>query len=180
MNILPPTQKEDLKLGYKRRLLVVCSYMVSISFLVGATLLVPSYFLMESHISVINEESKIQPADDSLDAELLKLPGEIENKLRVLQANATNTKAIEAISKVISFLPDNTSITSFYFSREKAPTKKGNIKMVVSGTAADRIALSSFSSSLQNSKQFLTVEVPVSNLTKDKDLPFSMNINIEN
>jgi hypothetical protein len=58
-------------------------------------------------------------------------------------------------------------------------TKTGTV-VLVGGTASERDSLVSFLKALEESKSFSAVDVPISSLTKDKNLPFSMTIFIEN
>jgi hypothetical protein len=58
-------------------------------------------------------------------------------------------------------------------------TKTGTV-VLVDGTASERDSLVSFLKALEESKSFSAVDVPISSLTKDKNLPFSMTIFIEN
>jgi len=77
-------------------------------------------------------------------------------------------------------MPEKVIIDSITFSRNEAYKEKNGILVLVSGTSVDRNSLISFSNSLEQSKDFTFVDVPVSSLTKDKNLPFSINIFIEN
>ena len=97
-----------------------------------------------------------------------------------MQNIGANQLTIEVFSKIIKFVPEKVIIDSITFSRNEAYKEKNGILVLVSGTSVDRNSLISFSNSLEQSKDFTFVDVPVSSLTKDKNLPFSINIFIEN
>ena len=71
-------------------------------------------------------------------------------------------------------------LNSISLSKNQTSKEKGSTTVLISGVASNRDSLVTFSTLLKESKLFADVLVPVSSLTKDKNLPFSMNISIEN
>jgi len=181
MNLLPITEKEAVKKGLKRRFIIMAALLLAVSFGVGVIMLVPSYFLVMGNISKIEmNNSSIGIENKGEVEEMLNLPIEINSKLKFIQNIGANQSTIEVFSKIIKFVPEKVMIDSITFSRNEAYKEKNGILVLVSGTSADRNSLISFSNSLEQSKDFTFVDVPVSSLTKDKNLPFSINIFIEN
>ncbi|MEK7669499.1 MAG: PilN domain-containing protein [Patescibacteria group bacterium] len=181
MNLLPNTGKEALKKGLRLRLLVVASSLLTVSFLIGTVMLLPSYFLTLGNFSkteIVSSSSKVE--DENLTKEILNLPSEIDFKLKFLQSNAANLPVGDIFSKITNSIPEKVILNSISFSRGKDYKEKKGILVLVSGVAVDRNSLVSFSILLKNSEQFSSVDIPVSSLTKDKNLPFSVNIFIEN
>lgn len=181
MNLLPITEKEAIKKGLKRRFIIMTSLLLAISFWVGVIMLVPSYFLVLGNISKIEiNNSSIDIKNNGEVEEMLNLPMEINSKLKFMQDVAANQSSIEIFNKVIGLVPENVFIDSITFSRNGIHKGEKGLLMSMSGQAADRNSLVLFSTSLEKSKHFSLVDVPVSSLTKDKNLPFSINIFIKN
>jgi hypothetical protein len=179
MNLLPKTEKENLKKGLKSRFTIVALSMLSLSLFVGFIMLLPSYFLVSSYLSEVVSENNISKSkDDASIKKILNLPVEISSKLDFFQSNISDISVVDYFSKVIGYLPKGVRLDSVSFSRNSDKGKNSTV-VLVSGTSLDRDSLVSFSTLLENSNLFSSVEVPVSSLTRDKNLPFSMNLLIK-
>lgn len=180
MNLLPNTEKEILKKGLKLRATGVINLLLATSFLIGAVMLLPAYFLTRGHFDIITSANSVIKTEDAESIkQILDLPKEIDVKLKFFQTNAESRGAVDALSKVISYLPKKVKLNSVLLTRNQGEKEKRGIALVISGIAADREALVAFDEALKASKSFLNVDVPVSSLTKERNLPFSMNIFIE-
>ncbi len=176
MNLIPQSEKNTLKKGFKARFAIVANNLLSISFVFGCAMLLPAYFLAESHINAISLNSSVKEENQDDIKNTLQIPDEINSKLAFMESYVQNPPTLGYISSIVSYLPDKVKINSISLDRK---TKKG-ITVVVSGVAANRDSLVSFGNSLKSSKDFDSVDVPVSSFTKDKDLPFLMTIFIAN
>ena len=180
MNLLPKTEKEAIKKGLKLRFVIVALFLLAASFLVGFIVLLPSYFLASGYFSKATaEEYSLGVKNDDSVKKILNLPREIDAKLIFFQSNIKSISVAGYFSKIVGYLPKGVKLDSISFSRNKTNNKNGD-SIVVSGMAIDRDSLISFSNLLKNSNLFSDVVVPVSSLTKDKNLPFSMNIFVKN
>lgn len=177
MNLLPDTEKEALKKDLTIRFITTVLSVSATSFLVGLVMLLPSYFLTTGYFS-----DKYSPGikDDELTKNILNLPEEINSKSIFLQSNTSSLPAIDIFSKIISQLPNGVTLNSIAFLRNQNYEGKVGITVSVFGIATTRDSLVSFSTRLTQSDSFSVVDVPVSSLTKNRDLPFSVNIFIEN
>lgn len=181
MNLLPITEKDLLKKGFKHRLLVVANILFSVAFLLGIVMLLPSFFLIKQHFDLANTVTPLTLAEtDPLLHNILELPGEVNTKLAFFQTNTNEKGAMRVLTSIISSLPPGVRLDSILFSRKQSDKDKKGIAILISGSALNRDSLVSFGNILRETKQFSSVEVPVSSLAKEKDLPFSMNIFIEN
>jgi hypothetical protein len=181
MNLLPKTEKEDLKKGLKLRLAVVALFLLTASFGVGFIMFLPSYFLASGYFSKsVASDYFLEPKNSDLINKTLNLPGEIDSKLIFFQSNIGDVSTADYFSKIVDNLPKGVQLNSVSFSKNQNYNDKTGTVILVSGMAIDRDSLVSFSTLLKESGLFSSVEVPVSSLTKDKNLPFSINIFIEN
>ena len=143
-------------------------------------MLVPAYLVSVGNFSRLSfENNSLHVETPASDTQLLSLPVEIETKSRFLQNYNSSVKVMDSFVEVVKFLPEEVKLDSINFMRGQSFDNKKSASMRVSGVASNREMLISFSNALKNSGKFSNVEVPVSSLTKDKDLPFTMNIFIE-
>lgn len=140
-------------------------------------MLLPSYLLTRGHLVFINSlNAGPEAKDEESIKEILDLPKEIEVKLKFFESNAASKRVVDSLSKIIAYLPEKVKLGSVVFNRNHGEKGKKGVTIVISGTAADRDSLVSFGTALKSSDSFSAVEVPVSSLTKEKNLPFSINI----
>lgn len=181
INLLPKTEKENLKKGLKLRFIIVALSLLSALFLIGFFMFLPSYFLASGYLSkIIPGNYFLESKDDNSIEEILNLPVEISSKLSFFQSNIDNISVADYFSKIVDYLPEKVQLNSVSFSKNKNYKEKNGVVILISGVAANRDSLVSFSTLLKESNSFSDVEVPVSSLTRDKNLPFFMNIFIEN
>lgn len=181
MNLLPITEKETLKKGLKLRLVGAALFLLSAVFFIGFVMLLPAYLLTLEYLPKDDTKNNSpERKDDNAIKEVLKLPEEINSKLKLFQSNINNISVIDYFSKIVNFLPKNVTLNSISFSRDQNYKEKNGLLILVSGIAIERDSLVLFSNSLKESGLFSSVDVPVSSLTKDRNLPFSMNIFTEN
>ena len=182
MNLLPQTEKENLKKGLKYRFLVVLMFLVGSVFFIGFVMLLPSYFLTSGYFYKETPRTPyLGTENEEIVKEILNFPEEIDFKLKFLESNTRNISAVNSIYKIIDFLPEKVTLNSISFIRKKVDSREGgDMSFLIAGTAFDRASLVSFSTLLEESNLFSSVDVPVSSLTKDRNLPFSINLIIKN
>jgi hypothetical protein len=178
MNLLPSEEKEILKRGFRIRVFVLLNIFLTIFFIAASIFLIPSYFLAKEQLEVISSfNTSIKPEDEESINKTLLVPTELQNKISFFETNLGNKKASDAISDVVSLKNSGIKINSMFFNKVAQGTE-AEVLMVVSGIAERRDSLISFQSALRDSGKFQSVDVPVSSLAKDRDLPFSINLKI--
>lgn len=180
MNLLPKKYKDDLKEGFKQRFFVTSMFTVATSFVVGSIMLLPAYFLIPKNLAEINDGFYLENDDTHLANEILKLPAEIDFKVKFLQTSMSGPSITNVLSEIVSNLPQGVVLDSVNFIRQPEPAEGTSSQISISGIAKNRESLVSFSETLNKSVIFSGVELPVSNLARDKDLPFSMQVTIKN
>jgi hypothetical protein len=118
MNLLPITEKEDLKKGLKLRLIIIFLLLLIISFIFGTIMLLPSYFLALGNLSKIElTDHSFNKENESLTKEILDLPKEIDFKLKFLQSIETNISSIDIFNGILNSIPEKIIINSVSFSK---------------------------------------------------------------
>jgi hypothetical protein len=180
MNLLPPKEKENLKKGLKLRSLILISFIMAAFFLIGLIMLLPPYFLTLGNLSKVSSENNVSGEENATSTkQLLNLPVEINSKLKLLQSVSSEMSVMGSVSSVIKYLPMGVKLNSISFRKDQVYKEKTGVIILISGVAIDRDSLVNFSTLLKESNLFSAVDVPVSSLTKESNLPFSMNIFIE-
>lgn len=179
MNLLPSTEKEGLKKGLKLRFWTTALSILSSVFIVGFVLLLPAYLLTPRNFVELQNADFLKKQDPSLVEEINNLPNEIDLKTKFLQTNINGTSTVDIFSEIIGYLPNEVSITSISFSKNQTYEEKNGTLIVVSGISKSRDSLVAFSNLLKESGIFSDVNMPVSNLAKDKGNSFSLSLFIE-
>lgn len=96
---------------------------------------------------------------------------EINLKLKILTPSEDVQHASEFMEKILRILPSGVRVTSLSWLRSG---ESGFLS--VSGVATDRQTLLNFERTLNNSGSFSEVVLPVSNLVKDRNIPFQVKL----
>ena len=92
-------------------------------------------------------------------------------KLATLAPALDTDRPSEVIEKVILEKSSGIRLMSFSWIE-----KEGKHSLTVSGVASDRQALLAFQTQLNSAEEFSKITLPVSDLAKDKNIPFRMNL----
>lgn len=181
MNLLPKKNKEQIKLGLQRRFYIVFMLVISVAFLIGIVTLVPTYVMISTNLSEMDGDSSNQSGaieqESVLNLEILKVPTEIESKIEVIQYHNQNKTFLSYLRSAFEFLPESgMSIDSFSFKRDGNYNENIGVLMEISGFSLKRDLLIKFTNDLRSSGRFSLVEVPVTDLTKDTNLNFSIKL----
>ncbi len=182
MNLLPDTEKNLLKKGLLLRFAVLVAIMVTIALVINFVALAPAYIL--ARVKLLDAVSKPELADGEV-AEtspdlLLGLPTEISAKLKIMEANIPKQTLVEIFDGVGKVMPEGVMVSSVSFSDHVGPSEKNSKKIDIAGVALDRKSLIDFSEALKTISFITSVDLPVSNLAKDRNLPFTIKIVIAN
>jgi hypothetical protein len=180
MNLLPKQYKDNLKEGFKRRFWVATLFTAAISFLLGFIMLLPAYFLIPKNLGEAEEVLYVDVNDIESASHFLSLPERIDFKLRFLQNNLGGPSITGIFAEIVSDLPEGVVLDSVSFEKDPSRGDKIPMQVSISGNSASRESLISFSNALRESAIFTEVNLPVSNLARERDLPFSMQMIVKN
>lgn len=174
-NVLPDILKEEIKTEYRLRwLIVLClSFLfVQISFLI---FLFPSWVISLYQEKEASDKVNLQ---NSLSVSkntnvLLQTINETNKKLSVVNTSFQYSNVVPIFKNIISFKTNYISLHQLSY----VSTGTSTATLSVGGMSANREALVSFVKNLQNSGLFTNVNSPVSNLEKNKNIDFVINLN---
>ena len=171
-NVLPDNLKAKIKTLYRGRLLVVIFIFIFFIQLAFLIFLLPSWVISEAKENEIilqtEEINNLAPELSSFSS----LISSTNVKLGILNSALQYPVLIPLINTVVSSKTRAVLLNQFTYSL----TGTSTATLAIRGISNTREALVSFAKNLQNTKKFKTVDLPISNLAKDKDLDFSINL----
>lgn len=174
-NLLPDHLKEKIKSEYNiRRIIVVFIFLIFIG-AVSLVFMFPSWivsFYKEKDIS-----SQVESTQSSLEADVATFAATIKQinaELKTIDTTLAYKKVIPVINTVLSQKTSSIQINGINFESDDSATAS----VFIEGVSATRGALLAFVKSLEETKSFKTVDLPISNFAKEKNISFSLNLKI--
>ena len=178
INLIPPHARKYVQVEYWIRVGTVYFLLLSVTLVMVAALLIPTYVLITSQLQVYEEQYTETEAQNASYAELEQI---------VTVANATAQRVLQrakepSFSTLLEELSAVTdaSIRLNTVTMNRDPKTKNIEQVQISGDASTREALAAFRNALEAHERFASAELPLSNLAKDKDVPFNITIVIDN
>lgn len=171
--LLPPTERSILRREYRIRAVVVLLFMIACAGTIGAISLLPAFLHASFEANSVSKKTASLKGDkDAVNT------GKIESELAAdaALAEAVSGRVGEShfsdIVKSIVSARGTVRITSFSLEYPSSTT----MRVVVAGIAPNRSALLSFKSALGGILPQTTADLPISELAKSKDIPFSITL----
>jgi hypothetical protein len=175
VNLIPQAAKRHLVFEYYVRVVSVWLFLIMGAMLVLGMLLIPVSALVILQLKVYTETFNRVSADNATfgDSEKTVLAANVLaselNKINTYQPIWNHVAAVQSLAEA------NISIESISLERSKT----GAVETItVTGEAATRGALAAFRDRIENEPRFKSAALPISNLAKDKDVPFSIVITV--
>lgn len=171
-NLLPNNLKEKVRSEYHLRLFVtifIFIIIIQISFLI---FLSPTWFMS------LNKEQEIISQSERANKTLLDAKVEtinkqiksINEKLGIINSKLEYPKVIPVVDEILSRKTNSINIKELMYEM----SDEKSAKIILKGTSDTRDSLVNFVKSLEESELLSEVDLPISNLTKDKNIEFSL------
>ncbi len=175
-NLLPENLKDKIKKDYKlRKITVILIFFVCVLFS-ALIFLLPSWL-----VSYYNEKEVVldhkQMQDNLSDlniSSVLSTIKTINTKLNIINSNLDYPKILPYLNTILSKKTNSIHINNFTYNYAEDKTTE----VTLGGVASTRESLVSFVKTLEESKSFSEVNLPISNLAKDKNIIFSIKMKI--
>lgn len=176
-NLLPNLFKDEIKSEYKLRKWIVILFFVlfiQLSFLaVAFSMLVVSSDRESEVMSQIKKENETLSSQNANDIQ--KIITSTNKKLLIFDMIMKYPEILPIYNGIIAQKTSDISIRGFNYAVGTTDTS-----IIVSGVSNTRESLVSFVKNLEETKMFTKVDLPVSNLAKQKNIEFNINIKIKN
>jgi Tfp pilus assembly protein PilN len=178
LNVLPQQQKDLLKKEYTMRRLVLILALVILALLISLVLLTPSYFSFYTRAGVAR--TQLEQAKQALDTDLQN--GELTAELNTAIRHVADLRPlVEPVSsydlvRIFETKPSTIRISEIIYTNARAE-EPASIR--IRGVAADRDSLTAFGRALEGRVEFQSVDLPVSNFVKERDIDFVMSVEIK-
>lgn len=175
INLIPPSAEKQVQREYWVRVASIWMILFGFAFAIVALLNVPVYILVRSQLdSFLQEYKEATDMTDTFIASEVAIAN--ANEIVRLLAKEDPVEPFSRILKEIEGLR-GASITILDFTISR--TENVLDPIVVSGVANSRLELSEFRDAIEESEFFASAQLPLSNLAKDKDIPFTITITPE-
>lgn len=171
INLIPPSALEQVKREYWIRVATVFLILISLALLIVAILNIPVFVLVRSQLDAFQTEY----AQANLESESFQSSEDAvkqANDIATLLSRTQKDTFTAIIAEIEGLAGDEIGITEITLSRNG--TKLNPIS--VHGTAASRLAATTFQSALEEHPLFQNAVLPLSNLARDKDIAFTITI----
>lgn len=176
INLIPPTAKKKILVEYWVRVISVWLILWALALFTAASILLPAYVLIGLQVKAQQESAELasqKVADyDTVSKVLVKASQQA--KMIVDEARLPRFSAYALLFERLQ--GEEIEIMTVRIGRDD----KGLTPAVVGGVASDRQALASFRDRLLAEESVTKVDLPISNLARDKDIPFTITVTLVN
>lgn len=158
------------------RAATVWFFLWSVAILLGMFILIPPYVLTHSQVSAYKDSAASASEKIANYETLSKELARSGTWAQMMKDNFSLTSTSEYIALFRSLERDGIEITQIVIKRGE----KGVEPIVISGTADNRQALAAFRDNVMTQEMVASVDLPLSNLAKDRDIPFEVRVTIDN
>lgn len=179
INVLPQQEKKGVKREYNLRLATVCLCIITFLSVLAAVLLLPPYVLSSSKENAVEAQlSFMNSTAPTVSLADLNVFIEKINTTLSLFENQTKTRALyeDVLLPVLQSRPESITISQLLFSERGANDLS---VLELHGKARDRASLQSFKTILERTGKFKSVDVPISNFVKPKNIDFIVTLYME-
>lgn len=172
MNFLPEENKIIIKKEYFRRISIIIGLFFFFLILTSTLFLFSLFLLLKGQQESFYRQLEFseQRLARSEAKDIIPLIKDLNDKIFLLQSSQKNAVEKSAIIKnILSRKPDKITISGFLFAQNK---------ISIQGFSDTRDNMLNFINSLKQEKSFKKVESPISSLLKEKDIEFSINIEL--
>jgi hypothetical protein len=176
--LLPEIEIRRLKREYRTRLAISFLFFVSCAILVGVGSLIPAYIYSYSEEkTLIDKIAILQKSREESGADPLIKELKSDNEIIKIIKNNKETYALsKVVSQIIGHKPKGLTINSF--NMVSKPNATSSIALIIQGKSATREALIQLKNSLESDPLILNVDLPVSDLAKNKDIVYTIKLSI--
>jgi hypothetical protein len=170
---LPSAEQKNIKREYRIRAAIVLLFFLSVALVVGVGSLFPAYIhASQEEASRLRDVAALKNADQTKALESTENSLTKSSALMSALASSTVPAPFSAAIAAIAAIRGPIVVTSFSFGQQSA----SSLVVIVEGNAGTRASLLSFKSRLLDLAPGVSVDLPISELARDNDIQFSMQV----
>ena len=175
-NVQPETQKKMMRREYRVRLVTTSLIFVSVALVVAIVFLIPSLVLSQSRKNTTVQQletfkgfAELQETNESF--EELRIANE---KITLLSLGGGGVSVEDILDTIAYVKPTAISVSGISMSQRVVEDVLEQ-SVTLSGVADTRTDLLSFVELLEKEELFSNVDLPISNLAKEREISFSLS-----
>jgi hypothetical protein len=172
INLLPPDGKKALRTEYYLRVATTYSFLVGIALAITAALLLPTYFYVRFQSAALSASAAAEGREAETFAAIERAVTEANALSELYNESPRYVPLSEIVAELTSLSGRGVTLQSFTLGRsgETFPT------FTIVGTAENRNALVEFRNRVEAHEYFASVDLPLSTLARDVNIPFQVNV----
>jgi hypothetical protein len=175
INLIPPEAKKRIILEYWTRVVSVWGAALIAALIAGICIMVPTYVLITIQIGANESSSKAASEKVSEYETSTKELAAANQRAKAVVDSANGTLTSDQIHLIRSHESAEVVVSQITVNR----AKDGFSPILVAGEARNRKALAIFRDELLAEPNVEAVDLPISNLAKDKDIQFNLSVTIK-
>ena len=176
INLIPIEEKKNIQKDFYCRVAIVILFMFCCLIFISTIAILPAYFVSyEKKVSIGKklelQKNEVMPEIDQRAQTIIK---DLDARLSLLEKARKNKYVFseKVISEIISQKMPEIKIDRIAYEIDPIDGRRVSIN----GSAPNREELLSFRRALENDPLFKSVDLPISNFVKGKDIQFSLNL----
>ncbi len=175
INLLPQENRRKISREYKLRLFIIVLIFSLFTLLFLAISMTPSLFLSFNKNKIAVETVYASYSDKTKSADSIeKILKETSDKIKAINIDGGGKRIIEILDRIIAER-ETIKLVSF----EISPAVENARRVTLSGDASNRNTLVGFERRLKESSEFFNINLPVSSLTKEININFSLSLDVK-
>lgn len=173
INLIPPQARQSILLEYWIRVFSVWCFLLAAAGAVLLALLFPTYILI--HLQLVSQQDTYADID-SKQERFTSLRSEIRNantQAKILSDVAEVSTMSHYLSSLDTLTPESIVLNQTRITRDEDNRIQ---TIVIAGEASTRTDLAQYRAQLEQNELFAQAELPLSNLAKDKEVPFRITL----
>lgn len=171
-NLVPPKAKKIVVKEYWMRVLAVWMFFITAACVIVTVLMIPTYILVGAQQEALVNRSNKVPIKQSEFKEMSEQVADTNKLAQYLEQQNKSISISELITEIDALAGENVTVLEYNFKQEMDSVTP----LTIGGVAADRTALANFRDVLSVHELFSEVTLPLSNLAGDMNIPFSMQL----
>lgn len=167
----------ERKRAYRRRVLIILLWGTFLVCLIGISLLVPSYILLDTKSETISRRyNELKSSVETSRADALdETFRQAEDKITILTEDRGGPETWRIFFKISELTPEGVAVDDISYSLS-TNTEDEVFRIVVHGVADTRDVLREYVNVLEADELFTSVDLPVSSFSERENIEFNLTI----